>query len=356
MTDIKLIVAGRALDRWKTARVIRTIDAVSGSFQLGLAGIGSSGSGKWPIREEDECQVLIGKEPIVTGWIDRWEASLTATDRKITVSGRDKTGALVDNSAVTRDWEYFNVDVVELARRLAAPFGIQVLPDLKRPVERLRKVSIDRGTSAWEVLGAACKMAGVLAIANGEGQLVIARPATGRAVIALVEGVNIISITASHDASGRFHQYIVTGQRTGGEDLTAEESVNVRGSARDETVRRKDRVLMIRADTEATPGYARSRAEWEAIVRAGKGESVTVQVQGWTQDGVTTWPVNALVDVRCPTLGINGRMLIAQAAFSLDPDAGETTELELLRPDAYAPQPVVLKTTQWAELRGGVGR
>lgn len=356
MTDIKLIVAGRAFDRWKTARVIRTIDAVSGSFQLGLAGIGSSGSGKWPIREEDECQVLIGREPVVTGWIDRWEASMTATDRKITVSGRDKTGALVDNSAVTKDWEFFNVDVVELARRLAAPFGIQVLSDLLTPAERLRKVAIDRGTSAWEVLGAACKMAGVLAISNGEGQIVIARPATGKAIKSLVEGVNIIAITSTHDASSRFYQYIVTGQRTGGEDLTSEETVNVRGSAKDETVRRRNRVLMIRADTEATPGYARRRAEWEAIVRAGKAESVTVQVQGWTQDGVALWPVNALVQVRSPTLGIDGRMLIAQAAFSLDSDSGEMTELELVRPDAYAPQPVVVKSTQWAELRGGVGR
>lgn len=356
MTDIKLIIAGNSWTRWKTARIIRTIEAVSGSFQLGLAGIGSSGSSKWPIREEDECQVLLGREPVITGWVDRWEASLTASDRKITMSGRDKTGALVDNSAVTNDWEYFDVDVVELARRLAAPFGIQVLADLERPVERLRKVSIDRGTSAWEVLGAACKMAGVLAIANGEGQLVITRPSTGRAVTALVEGENIISITATHDATSRFAEYIVTGQRTGGEDLTAEDSVNVRASARDDAVRRKHRVLMIRADTEATPGYARSRAEWEAIVRAGKAESVTVQVQGWTQNGVTLWPVNALVDVRSPSLGIKGRMLIVQAAFSMDTDAGETTELELLRPDAYAPQPVVAKSTQWAELRGGVGR
>lgn len=356
MTDIRLVVAGYAWDRWKSARVIRTIDAVSGSFQLGLAGIGSSGASRWPIREEDECQILLGGEPVITGWVDKWDASLTPTDRKITVSGRDKTGALVDNSAVLKDWEYFDVDVVGLARKLAAPFGVEVLSDLRRPVERLRKVAIDRGTSAWEVLGAACKMAGVLAIANGEGKLVIARPATAQTVTALVEGVNIISISASHDASSRFAEYIVTGQRTGGEDLTSEDSVSVRASARDAAVRRKNRVLMVRADTEATPGDARRRAEWEAIVRAGKAESVTVQVQGWTQNGVDLWPVNALVDVRCPTLGINGRMLIAQAAFSLDPDAGETTELELLRPDAYAPKPVVLKTTQWAELRGGVGR
>lgn len=356
MTDVKLIVNGRAFDRWKTVQVIRTIEAVAGSFQLGLAGVGSSGSGRWPIREEDECQVVIGKEPMITGWIDQWTAALTATDRTITISGRDKTGALVDNSAVTKDWEYFHVDVVDLARRLAAPLGIQVLSDLTRPADRVRKIAIDRGTSAWEALGAACKMAGVLAISNGQGQLLISRPGANAAVTALVEGSNIIAISAKHDASARYYKYIVTGQQTGGENLTPDDTVNVRGSAVDSTVRRTNRVLMIRADTEATPGYARRRAEWEAITRAGKAESVTVEVQGWTQDGLTPWPVNALVQVKSPTLGIDGRMLIAQAAFTLDSDAGEKTELELLRPDAYAPQPVVVSATQWAELKGGVGR
>lgn len=356
MSALRLIVGGRAWDRWISARVIRTLDAVAGSFQLVLAGAGSSGSGKWPVREEDECSVAIGNVPMITGWVDKWTASLAAGDRRITVSGRDKTGALVDSSAVLADWEFFDVDVVDLARKLASPFDVQVVTQNVGGIARARKVAIDRGTTAWEVLGAACKMAGALAISDGEGRLLIAKPASERAVTALVEGVNILSISAVHDGSNQFRKYIVTGQRTGGEDLTSEETVNVLGEAVDKTVRRASRVLMVRADTEATPADARRRAEWEAITRAAKAATVTVKVHGWTQDGVTPWPINALVNLRCPSLGIDGRMLIAKTDFSLDSDSGETVELELVRPDAYAPQPEILKSTQWAELRGGVGR
>jgi prophage tail gpP-like protein len=123
----------------------------------------------------------------------------------------------------------------------------------------------------------------------------------------------------------------------------------------------------VRAEGNVTPAQAKQRAEWEAIVRAGRAYTASVTVQGWTVGG-RPWPVNALVRLRSPSLEIDSDMLITEATYSLD-DGGSRTVLSLKRPDAFMPEPVIEpvesagKTATgkskpsgkpWAELKGGV--
>lgn len=354
MTDVRLIVGGMAYSGWTSVRVTRTIEALSGSFELGFTDRWSEQAIAWPIQPEDQCEIRIGNETLISGWIAKRNVSISGTDRALSVQGHDKASALVDCSAVLSDWEFLACNVIRLAERLAAPFGIRVTAVLAPLPDPVEKLSIDHGDSCWDVLERACRMAGVMAISDGKGGLMLTRPGSARALRALVEGENLLAMSAESDASRRFSRYIVTAQRPGGEDLKADETIAVEGFARDAAVRRKDRVLIVRADSAATPAYAARRAEWEAIVRAAKAEPVTARVEGWTQDGITPWPINAIVQVRSPSLGIDGPMLIAETTFSVDSSGGSVTELQLRRADAYRPAPVVSSSNQWAELKRGV--
>jgi prophage tail gpP-like protein len=134
--------------------------------------------------------------------------------------------------------------------------------------------------------------------------------------------------------------------------MYGEIAAHVRGEALDASVRRTQRVLIVRPEGNATLAQAQRRAQWEAKVRAGRAVSATVTVTGWQQASGAVWPVNALVPVRSPTAGIDGEMLITQATH-VRSASGTTTVLSLARPDAFLPEAVVTKKGEnwrWAEL------
>lgn len=356
---ISLKVGGKSYEGWKSARVTRSMESVAGSFELEVAWADRPQSA-WPIREGDECTVEIDGETVITGYVDRRSVAYGPESHSLTVVGRDKTGDLVDCSVDLGKWEFANAHVQALASTICERFGIEVTLHSRlgqAEIPRVLKLSIDPGDSAFEAIERACRLAGVLAYADGLGGLVIARAGTGRARVELVEGVNILSASADFDISGRFHVYQVLAQHPGSATYHSAGAAAVRGEAIDETVERLERVLLIRAEGAATKAQAKKRAEWEATVRSARGDSVSVTVHGWRQkEGAPLWPVNALTKVRSPLLGVDGDMLISTVEFSIDDTGGEVTHLTLRPPKAFTPEPRITKATarQWQAVAGGV--
>lgn len=346
MADLRLIVNGRAYGGWKEIQVTRGIASIAGSFTLSVSERWNGQEEPWPIVEEDECEVQIDGETLITGYVDRRELAYAAQTHTLTIAGRDRTGDLVDCSAVLDTWEFLSVPVLRIVERVARPFGIAVSMEggvtvPKPPV----KFTVNPGDSAHEVIDRACRLAGLLPRSDGRGGLILGRAGSARTTTALVEGQNILSARASIDASHRFRRYLVSGQHPGSEEFFGEAAAAVQAEARDENVRRSARVLMVRAEGNATPEYAQQRANWEAAVRAARAGTVRIEVQGWTQGDGSLWPVNARVQLRSPFLGIDGEMLITEATYRLSEASGTQTELTLMRPDAFLPEPVLPEFT-----------
>ena len=337
MADVALTVGGREYTGWKSARVTRGIESIAGTFELEVFdGVG------WPVRGGDECSVLVAGEVVLTGYVDRRSAAISGTDSRLTVSGRDRAGDLVDCSADLPSGEIWNVDPLAFARKVAAPFGVPVaLQRGVRAEQSTGKVSIDPGESAFDAIDRVCRLAGLLPVSDGRGGLVLTRAGTATATSAIVEGENLLSASVDSDVTGRFARYVVLGQASGGDDFDVEASVTVRAEARDAGVKRSARRLVVRGEGNLTRAQAKRRAEWEATSRAARGDAYTVTVQGWTQADGSVWPINARVRVACPRLGVDEDLLIFRATYSIDPSMGTVTELQLMRPDAFLPQPVV---------------
>lgn len=345
MSDVALRVNGVEYAGWKSARVVRGIEAAAGSFELSVSNR-RAGSTSWPIREGDECSVVVGGEVVLTGYVDSHEASIAAGEHAVAVSGRDRAGELVDCSANLTTWEFLRTPVLEVARKLAAPHDVTVSLAPGTPMPAVpEKVSADPGDTVFEVIERACRMAGLLAVSDGRGGLVLMRPGSTRANTALIEGENLLTCSRKSDTSGRYRKVIVQGQSGGTDVLSGEQAAAVKASAEDLNVAREARVLLVRPEGAVTRAAAKRRAEWETAVRAARALSVTVSVQGWTQGNGKLWPVNALVRVVSPTLELNEEMLIAQATYSLD-SSGTRTEMQLRLPGAYTPEPVIPKKTR----------
>ncbi len=341
---------------WKTARVTRSIESLSGSFELGVSERWAAQDQPWPVQDGDPCTVLVNGEPLITGYVDDRDPSFEG----VSVSGRDKAADMVDCSAILDHWSFKGVNVLELVQQLADPYGIEVSlqPGLVIPPTSLpKKFDINPGDTSHSALENVCRVAGVLAVSDGLGGVVLTRAGRERCKVDLVQGVNILpGARAKFSMKDRFRTYLVLGQHKGNDDFSGEGSAAVRGEAADPNVR-STRTLVIRPEGNVTPAQAKKRAEWEAITRAARSATVSIPVQGWTQGDKarTLWPINKLVRVDAPRLGVRGDMLITAATYSLDVSGGTVTTLELKRPDAFLSLPAntVSGDGLWKEIRRG---
>ena len=93
---------------------------------------------------------------------------------------------------------------------------------------------------------------------------------------------------------------------------------------------------------------AARQAEWERQTRAARSATFDATVAGWLQEDGKVWDINQLVQVNADAVGITGELLIAAVEYSLDADTGETTKLNLKRPDAFIPDPKEVEKAQEA--------
>lgn len=338
---VELFVNGAIYDGWQTAHVVRSIETVSGSFDLTHSDRWSGRDDPWPIREGDRCTLTVGGEVLITGYVDRRGLSYDAGSRSLRVAGRDKTGDLVDCSAKLGRLEFAKQRVDKIVAEICAPYGVAVSMQSGLGLAETRdKFAVNYGDGAFDVIERACRLAGVLAMADGQGGLLLTRTPAGRCSTALVEGENILSASGDFDASGRYRDYLVAAQQPGSDDDFGETVAHVEAKAQDGNAR-TGRFLIVQVEGNATVKQAQDRANWEGAVRAARAGRVQVTVQGWTQTDGVLWPLNALVNLRAPWLGIDGDMLIAGLDFSLDLQGGTTTTFDLARPDAFLPEPVI---------------
>lgn len=351
---IAIRVAGREFGGWTGARVVRSIEALAGSFELDATERWAGGS--WPLGEGDSCEVVVNGQPVVTGWIDARDRAFGASMHSVGVRGRDRAGDLVDCSVVLDRWEFADTPVLTLAQRLCEPYGITVALQPGLVVAALpKKYSVDPGDTVANALENLCRTAAVLPVSDGLGGLVLTRAGTAPAPADLVEGVNLLGGRSSFDWTGRARRYLVLGTHKGSDALNGA-ALRIQGDAYDLEAR-AGRTIVVRPEGNVTAAQAQARAQWEAITRAARSEVVTVDVQGWSASG-QVWTPNTRANVRAPSLGVDGSMLITQVELTRD-SAGTRASLTLKRPDAFLPQATIPPggaggNNYWKEIVRGV--
>jgi prophage tail gpP-like protein len=361
--DVSLLVGGRRYAGWKSIRITRSIETIAGSFSLDVSDRWDD-SDPWPIAEGSACRVAIGDDIVIDGYVDKRRLSCAATTRTLAYDGRDRSGALVDCSALVDagsvgkggKWTFYNVDVAQLATAIAKPFGIKVSVQagLEGLLTKNAKIVMHPGDTCFEVIAKVSAAAGVLVVSDAAGGIVITRAGTARAT-SLVESENILSASVEYDSTDRFHHYLISSQIPGTDEASGE-ATRIQAEAFDEGVARTERVLLIRPDKGYSIPDSRKRADWEARIRAARAEKVTVTVQGWRQPDGKLWPINALARVKASRMvGVDGDMLISQVEHAVGGD-GKVTTLNLVRPDAFTPEPTATVHQSggaWKELAKG---
>lgn len=332
MNKVEMFVNGKIYTGWLSAKVTRSIKAVAGSFELSVANNWTHEKKGWIISPLDETIIKIDGETIITGFVDKISSSFDGKSRSITISGRDRTGDLVDCSYVGPA----SLDGITLGafiQKVISPFGLKFKSevDLGTKVDNFKA---QQGETCFAFLERALKLRGLLMTSNVQGELIISKVGSKRSTSALHESVNVNNCSFEFDGMERFSVYMVKGQSSGSEEFSAEQTSQVSSSYKDVDVSRY-RPLIIMAEGNVDSALAQQRAKWESITRSAKSSTLKVGVKGWKRKDGTLWVPNEIVHFESTYFGFNLDLLISEIVYEQDSSGGTRCEMTLERSDAY---------------------
>ncbi|MEW6612711.1 MAG: phage baseplate assembly protein [Pseudomonadota bacterium] len=370
MTDrLTLKVGGSLYGGWKSVAIRTGIEQIAGSFELAITERWPHQPRDWAIPPGEFCQVLIGDDVVISGYVDTVAVSYDAASHEIQVTGRDRAGDLVDCSAPST--AFTGLTFEEIARRLCDPFGIEVYdetvsgkkltvkekkagkkgtpPRKTRAVGKVPKQAVQAGETVFKTLEKLARSEGVLLVSDGEGGIVITRAGlAGDCQTVLEFGKNILRASFEHSHANLYSEITVKGQAA----AAGADRFDVVHASPKGTVKRRQaktgnsqiaryRPLIIIAETQADARRCQSRAEWEAGNREAKARRVAVTVQGWREaPGGALWRINRRVRVKCPWMRLDEWWLIAAVSYKLD-ESGTTAELSLVGEKAFDQLPEI---------------
>jgi prophage tail gpP-like protein len=353
MEELTFRANDQTFDGWEGVEVVRSIEALCGAFKLDVSA--KTPRGRFPVAEGSRCELYVGKDLYLSGYVDAIEARLSATEHAVSVAGRDLAEDLVDCSPVVTESEYYGLGLLELARRLADPFNVEVRLQqepaaLLGPLEELLRqgwegppfwrFALQPGETAHDALARACQQRGFMCVSDARGVVLITRAGATRAATTIREGGQLKSARLGIDRSGRFSRYFAFGQRPGSDLAYGADAAQIQGDAQD-PVPRSTRTLVLNVEANVDNATAQAIAVWNANVRAARSRNLAVVVNGWREQWTkgAVWAPNVLVPVEIPTLGVSGDWLVAGVRLVLSKDEGQVTELGLVPPDSYLPEP-----------------
>jgi prophage tail gpP-like protein len=336
--QVELRVGGKIFGGWKRVYIQRSIEQIAGGFVLEV-------SHRWPgvdipvgLREGLPCEVRINGELMITGYIDMYEPETTEDESFIRVEGRDKTGDLVDCSAIHKTGQWRGVKLEQLVRDIAAPFGItvKIAPGLDQG-DTFKSFALEDGEKAFEAIDRACRLRAVLCTSTPAGEVLLTDAGTEAAGAAIEEGVNARRFRATHTWKERYSQITLKAQTPGDDDEYGAAAAQLKATAKDAEIDRY-RPLVVMADHSTSSASLKERAAWEVKVRMGRGKRGTCTVVGWRtgKDGVggELWRPNTTTPIKSERMNLDLTMLIVGCTYTLS-EEGAFTEITFARPEAF---------------------
>ena len=336
--ECTLVVDGMAYAGWTRLEVQRSLEQIAGGFVLQLA---STYPGQEPIalREGLPCQVRLGEDVVITGFIDDLETDDTETSSSVRLAGRDRTGDLVDCSAVHKSGQWRGAKLERIVADIAQPFHIDVVVASGTDTgEVFKRFALEEGEKAFDAIDRACRLRGVLVTSTPDGNLLLTTASSTSTEVHLEEGVNMRKFNSRHSWKERHSEIIIKGQMAGDDHEYGAAAAHLKATAKDAEIDRY-RPLIVVAEHGTTTKALGERAQWEVAVRMGRGKRGGCTVVGWRtgKDGQVgpLWQPNMLVQVKSARMRLDMELLIVGCTYQLT-EQGRSTELSFARPEAFA--------------------
>ncbi len=338
--DLTLITGGRKLSGWQAVRVTRGVERLPSDFDIAFTERFPGEAVSVSVKEGYDCQVRLDDDLVLTGYVDRATASIDRQQHGFRISGRSKCQDLVDCSAEWPSNQISSASVLEIAQKLAAPYGITVSAQTEVG-DPIPQINLMWGETPFAVIDRISRFRALLAYDDVDGNLVLSRVGAEEHVSGFEQGVNVERAAISFGADQRFSEYVVR--------MLSFSSLSELGSDGDiqaiitdpEVTRRRKRYIIAETGLVAM-GLAQQRGLWECARRAGRSFQLHLTTDSWRDAAGMLWTPNRLVSASIPAIKIPSiKWVIAEVTYRRGPE-GTAADLVLMPPAAFEPQPFLL--------------
>lgn len=385
-TGISISLDGTEFTEWTSAEISRDLEDLAGSFSITLrddtrsiaALPYGSRAAAYRTRPGATAEISIDGQLYLSGYVDCVEPEIDAEHAEVVITGRDKTGDLVDSAAlVDGASEYKNTKLEDATNRIAQPFGLSVRSEIDTG-EPFRRYALDLSETAHSAIEKGARSRHALVLSDGVGGIVLTRTGKTRAPADLTLPGNVLSSKGKFDHSNRHSETIVRGQgEFAGKERTAEaviapsdtptapdareegdgsatekerKGTAATGRAKDDEITRYRPIVHL-ARSKAAEMPAQDEADWRMRTARGRGEELSYVVHGHSANG-RVWKVNEIANVSDAFQGIYRDMLISKLTFRED-EGGRQTEITVTSPEAYDKGPVGSQRTNTKSSKTG---
>lgn len=344
--DLTLVIGGRQLSGWLETRVTRGIERCPADFEISMTELFPGQARSLVVQPGDACQVLLGQDKVITGYVDRFIPSIEPDAHRIMVSGRSKSQDLVDCCAEWPGGQIAGSSALEIAKKLAQPYGITITAEVDTGAP-IPQFNLTLGESAYAIIERICRYRGLLIYDLPDGTVTLAQAGNGKMASGIVQKKNVLRATFTNTADQRFSVYESFLQSM---DVLGDlgEGGNLLSKVEDPGVKRHRQRDIISEGSGQGNDVARQRALWEAARRAGRSYQLSASVDAWRDDAGTLWTPNNSIPVELPILKVptpqdlGSAWLIGEVSFIKDAQ-GTRADMIIMPRQAFLPEPILLQ-------------
>jgi len=344
MDDLTLIVGNRAISGWQGIRVTRGIERLPSDFEIEMTELYPGEANAFVVQPGDSCQVKIGDDLVITGYIDRYSPSLSSRRHSIRIMGRGKCADLVDCSAEWPSGQISGATVLGIAQKLAAPYGISVSSQVAEETTIIPQFNVCWGETPFSIIERLCRYRAMLAYDQPDGNLLLSRVGVLAHSTGFAEGKNVESAHVLLTQDQRYSDYVVRMLSTSVFSDAGGNQGDILAHTEDKGVKRH-RLKYIIETGGMVQDLGKMRGGWEAVRRFGRSAMVRIEADSWRDGDGKLWTPNQVVPVDLPSLRVGQKAwLISEVTFERG-DRGTRAHLTIMPPDAFVPQPILLQPT-----------
>jgi prophage tail gpP-like protein len=362
---VKLEVNGKHFTDWVSANAELRLDVLSNTFSFESI---NKGDTSFPVKQGDQVKIYVDDVLVLTGYVEVVTGGGDATNRRFSVTGRDKTGDFLDSSVDTVEMgeEFTLKQLIEATVKnvnpdTAAKKRIQVIDLVQaEPFNSAEDLaSADPGQNAFDFVEKFARKRQVLLTSNADGNIVIARstPTESGAYLRHHGGEdptnNVLRYSVSYDSTGRYNLYRSVSQPNGSllnvPGLTSTETVvgdDVPADVIDNEIR-KGRQFILVSEGAGSVSENQKRIDWQRNIDRARGRTYSATVHGFRNVLGDIYKLNTLIHVHDSFAAIDTRMLISGLTFQMLPSGGRETVITTVERDAFnlaAREPVKTET------------
>ena len=346
---LSLIVGNRSWEGWQRVSVARTMEGIPATFDIQV-------TEKYPtglsiaIAAGDPCQVKIGGDLVITGYVDQYASAISPNDHTVRITGRSKSQDLVDCSAFmgSRDKPAFQYrgSAVAIARELARQYDVTV-GSIAGDGVVIPQQNINLGETPWELIDRIAKVSKFVVYDMPDGSVRFAQAGREEMASGFEMPGNVEAAAVTYSMNDRFSQYEAHLLST--MVYANEFGVNatpVGGLVEDQGVSRFRKRYIISEQMMLGQPIVHDRAVWERNRRFGHSQQINIRCDAWRDAQGQLWAPNHLAPLRIPQLkAADATWLIASVNYTRD-ETGQHAQLVMMPVEAFSPEPIVITNQQ----------